>query len=285
MNDNFIGKSLKKIRKNIGLTQSEMILHGKIISVSQYSKIENGIHDIDASTLFEILAAHSEIDGNNLIEKIQSYYFEKYNKHESKISSAEYLSYRLMLAFYNNDLDNAIKIKRKIDSMQTSKELKLRAIITVAVLNHTLDKLDDKTKEEISYNAFKNDSWTENRDSLRLFSNAMSIIDPAILPDLMDSVLRTYKNINAFSIKIQERISSICINYLYVSKKNLKDINLNNIYKVTTYLEKIDEVPSLMFNKILGHYFYSWFNKDYKEVQNIKKILKLSCCDNFLLKL
>lgn len=285
MNDNFIGESLKKIRKNIGLTQSEMILHGKIISVSQYSKIENGIHDIDASTLFEILAAHSEIDGNNLIEKIQSYYFKKYNKHESNISSAEHLSYRLMLAFYNNDLDNAIKIKKKIDSVQTSKELKLRAIITVAVLNHTLDKLDDKTKEEISYNAFKNDSWTENRDSLRLFSNAMSIIDPAVLPDLMDNVLRTYKKINAFSIKIQERISSICINYLYVSKKNLKDINLNNIYKVTTYLEKIDEVPSLMFNKILGHYFYSWFNKDYKEVQNIKKILKLSCCNNFLLKL
>lgn len=242
MNDNFIGESLKEIRKNIGLTQSEMVLHGKIISVSQYSKIENGIHDIDANTLFEILAAHSEVDGNSLIEKIQSYYFKKYNK---KISSTDYLSYRLMIAFYNNDLDNAIKIKKKIDSMQTSKELKLRAIITIAVLNHTLDELDDKTKEEISYNAFKNDSWTENRDSLRLFSNAMSIIDPAILPDLMNSVLRTYKNINAFSIKIQERISSICINYLYVSKKNFEDINLNNIYKVTTYLEKMKLSNSL----------------------------------------
>lgn len=282
MNDNFIGESLKKIRKNMNLTQSEMVLHGKIISVSQYSKIENGIHDIDANTLFEILAAHSEIDGNSLIEKIQSYYLKKYNK---KIFGAEYLSYRLMIAFYNNDLNNAIEIKRKIDSIQTSKELKLRAIITIAVLNHTLDELDDKTKEEISYNAFKNDSWTENRDSLRLFSNAMSIIDPAILPDLMDSVLRTYRDINAFSIKIQERISSICINYLYVSKKNFDDINLNNIYKVIAYLEKIDDVPNLMFNKILGHYFYSWFKKDYKEVQNIEKMLKLSCCDKFLSKL
>lgn len=285
MGENFIGESLKKVRKSLNLTQSEMVLHGKIISVSQYSKIEHGVHDIDANTFFAILAAHSEIDSNSVIEEIQIYYFNKYKKYNSKISNAEYLSYRLMLAFYNNDLNAAVKIKKKIDSIQAPKELKFRAIITVAVLSNTLNELDEKTKEEISYNAFKNDSWTENRDSLRLFSNAMAIIDPSLLPQLMNSVLKTYRDINTFSIRIQERISSICINYLYVSKNNPNAIDKKSIYKVISYLERIDDVPSLMFNKILGHYFYSWFNEDYEEVKNIEKILEQSHCKKFLSKL
>ena len=73
MNDNYIGKKLKEIRKSMNFTQGEMVLQGKIISVSQYSKIENGVHDIDADVFFKILAAHSEIDGISLIEKIQAY--------------------------------------------------------------------------------------------------------------------------------------------------------------------------------------------------------------------
>ena len=285
MNDNYIGKKLKEIRKSMNFTQGEMVKKRKIISVSQYSKIENGVHDIDADVFFKILAAHSEIDGISLIEKIQAYYFTKYGKRKFEDSNTNYLSYKLMLAFYNNNLDDAIKIKRKIDSIKTTEELKLRAIITVNVLNNTLDKLDDKTKERISYNAFKSDSWTKNRDSLRLFSNAMSIMDPAVLPDLMDSVLKTYKDISSFPIQVQERISSICINYLYVNKENPTSLNLKSINKIIVYLGKINDVPSLMFNKILAHYFYSWFNYDFEEVKNIERILKASQCNKFLVKL
>ena len=39
-----------------------MTLNGKIISIGQYSKVENGIHEIGVDTLLKILTAHDEIN-------------------------------------------------------------------------------------------------------------------------------------------------------------------------------------------------------------------------------
>lgn len=74
MERNFVGEKLKYLRKKLGLTQSEMILKGKIISVSQYSKIENGIHNIDLDTFFKIINAHPKIDRQTLLEELQYNY-------------------------------------------------------------------------------------------------------------------------------------------------------------------------------------------------------------------
>ena len=62
MKTTFVGVELKRIRKSLGLTQAEMILNGKIISIGQYSKVENGIHEIGVDTLLKILTAHDEIN-------------------------------------------------------------------------------------------------------------------------------------------------------------------------------------------------------------------------------
>lgn len=50
-----IGELLKMTRKNIGWTQKEMAVG--IVSESFYSKVERGIHHINADTLLEILKA------------------------------------------------------------------------------------------------------------------------------------------------------------------------------------------------------------------------------------
>lgn len=62
MKTTFVGAELKRIRKSLGLTQAEMTLNGKIISIGQYSKVENGIHEIGVDTLLKILTAHDEIN-------------------------------------------------------------------------------------------------------------------------------------------------------------------------------------------------------------------------------
>lgn len=62
MKTTFVGVELKRIRKSLGLTQAEMTLNGKIISIGQYSKVENGIHEIGVDTLLKILTAHDEIN-------------------------------------------------------------------------------------------------------------------------------------------------------------------------------------------------------------------------------
>lgn len=281
MENKFVGSELKKIRKALGLTQDEMTLNGKIISVGQYSKVENGIHEIGVDTLLKLLTVHDEIDIQDFFVNLEENYAKALKK-DNKEHSPEILSEKLMLAFYRNDLAETQKIKAKIDKLNENEELKLQAAITVAVLSGTIMDLDAKTREDISKNMFISDNWTKQRDSLRLFSNSMIIIDRNILPMLMRSVLHTYSIEKNLSVKTQERISSICINYLYICFK--KKI-LNNVEDVITFLKGLSESPSLMFNKILGYYFECLFHGNSKDVSTIRSILVKSECKNFLNKL
>ncbi|WP_270748272.1 helix-turn-helix domain-containing protein [Lactobacillus amylovorus] len=277
MKTTFVGAELKRIRKSLGLTQAEMTLNGKIISIGQYSKVENGIHEIGVDTLLKILTAHDEINVQTFFINLEK----NYTKVDNEFSP-EILSEKLMLAFYKNDLLEAQKLKKQIDNLKENKELKLRAVITVAVLSGTILNLDEKTKEDLSKNMFINDNWTKEKDSLRLFSNSMIIIDRNILPTLMKSVLRTYSDEERLSVEVQERISSICINYLYVCfKKHI----LNNVEETIAFLRKLSESPSLMFNKILGYYFECLFNGNDSDASKIRDILAKSECNQFLNKL
>lgn len=277
MKTTFVGTELKRIRKSLGLTQAEMTLNGKIISIGQYSKVENGIHEIGVDTLLKILTAHDEINVQTFFINLEK----NYTKVDNEFSP-EILSEKLMLAFYKNDLLEAQKLKKQIDNLKENKELKLRAVITVAVLSGTILNLDEKTKEDLSKNMFINDNWTKEKDSLRLFSNSMIIIDRNILPTLMKSVLRTYSDEERLSVEVQERISSICINYLYVCfKKHI----LNNVEETIAFLKKLSESPSLMFNKILGYYFECLFNGNDSDASKIRDILAKSECNQFLNKL
>lgn len=277
MKTTFVGVELKRIRKSLGLTQAEMTLNGKIISIGQYSKVENGIHEIGVDTLLKILTAHDEINVQTFFINLEK----NYTKVDNEFSP-EILSEKLMLAFYKNDLLEAQKLKKQIDNLKENKELKLRAVITVAVLSGTILNLDEKTKEDLSKNMFINDNWTKEKDSLRLFSNSMIIIDRNILPTLMKSVLRTYSDEERLSVEVQERISSICINYLYVCfKKHI----LNNVEETIAFLKKLSESPSLMFNKILSYYFECLFNGNDSDASKIRDILAKSECNQFLNKL
>lgn len=274
MKTTFVGVELKRIRKSLGLTQAEMTLNGKIISIGQYSKVENGIHEIGMDTLLKILTAHDEINVQTFFINLEKNYTKVDNEFFPEI-----LSEKLMLAFYKNDLLEAQKLKKQIDNLKENKELKLRAVITVAVLSGTILNLDEKTKEDLSKNMFINDNWTKEKDSLRLFSNSMIIIDRNILPTLMKSVLRTYSDEERLSVEVQERISSICINYLYVCfKKHI----LNNVEETIAFLKKLSESPSLMFNKILGYYFECLFNGNDSDASKIRDILAKSECNQFL---
>lgn len=51
-----IGKTLKQYRLHAGLTQSQMT--AGLVTESFYSKVERGVHSINADTLIDILIAH-----------------------------------------------------------------------------------------------------------------------------------------------------------------------------------------------------------------------------------
>ncbi|MDE7056620.1 MAG: helix-turn-helix transcriptional regulator, partial [Lactobacillus sp.] len=55
-NTDLIGSALRNKRKELGLSQKEMV--GSILSVSYYSKVERNLFDINVNDFTKILALH-----------------------------------------------------------------------------------------------------------------------------------------------------------------------------------------------------------------------------------
>ena len=91
-----IGKELKKLRLELGLSQTEMV--GDILTKSYYSKIERGLHEINAKDLIEIL----ERNRVNISDFFQGI--------ESKGKSKKYLE-QLRNAYYEQNLSKIVEIR------------------------------------------------------------------------------------------------------------------------------------------------------------------------------
>lgn len=107
-----IGEILKNIRKEAGLSQSEMC--EGVLSVSAYSKIERGIHQIDIDTLYEILGRNSSIID------VKTFLYELlYNSNGEEGQ----LYLKINLAYLSKDLKALNKLKDEIKSNFSDKQL------------------------------------------------------------------------------------------------------------------------------------------------------------------
>lgn len=88
-----IGEALKETRKSLGLSQTEMAY--PILTKSYYSKIERGIHEINASDLIKILEVHN-VDISEFLAKC--------GVKENKINKEQWMS-KLRQAYYDQDLE------------------------------------------------------------------------------------------------------------------------------------------------------------------------------------
>ena len=107
-----IGEILKSIRKEAGLSQSEMC--EGVLSVSAYSKIERGIHQIDIDTLYEILGRNSSIID------VKTFLYEllfNSNGEEGQL----YLE--INLAYLSKDIEALDKLKNEIEANFSDEQL------------------------------------------------------------------------------------------------------------------------------------------------------------------
>lgn len=175
-----ISEALRKERQDRNLKQKDMIKH-LAISKSHYSQIEHGKHRIYAEDLLKMLADNN-IDYHHFFDEVApSYGFRNDNSELQKEMSQ---------AFYEADVKKAEMLKDKILQQNFPMEYKLHALLIVAELKKT--KLDAKTQKEILQSMFSQNDWTKNRDTLRIFGNAMKYFDKSVRRTLMQSVLRTY---------------------------------------------------------------------------------------------
>ena len=102
-----IGEALKQTRLRAGLTQKEMA--AGIITPSAYSKIERGVHSVDAEVLIRILSEHHfDVTG----------FFAQLNFQTSKEEPNFELLNQISFAQNKKDLEALDKISAQVKKME-----------------------------------------------------------------------------------------------------------------------------------------------------------------------
>lgn len=263
-----IGEALKEERKNLGLRQKEMAQG--ILSVSEYSKIENNVHSLDANTLFKLLATH-QIDISDFYKKVYA---------TEDTYNINYLAKDLEKAFYKSNIKRVQKIKILFDKLaNVPLELKLRTRLTLAVLKQDYSSIDEKSKQAIFKNMFNQDNWVKNQNSLRLFGNSMFLWDFKDISLMIDAIFNEYEEIENYPDDIQERIAQICVNYLY---NGIKYVKSKQIIRAINILHRLDVMPHLIAYKIIGLYFQYYYDGQSKKEKEIKELLIKSGCEDLV---
>lgn len=244
-----IGKELKKLRLELGLSQTEMV--GDILTKSYYSKIERGLHEINAKDLIEIL----ERNRVNISDFFQSI--------ESKGKSKKYLE-QLRNAYYEQNLSKIVEIRKICATDYQYRNVYAHAILLEKFFKKK--KLSYKEETLIKKLILNIDEWGE--DNLRLFAMAISLFDESEIEYELNMILRKYKEIDKASRKIQEILGGIMVNYLNIMFLK-HDRNFEMISKLRNFLYKLPVEPRTIFFKVMADYYGYLFNEEKLEAKKI----------------
>ncbi|RVU71541.1 MULTISPECIES: helix-turn-helix domain-containing protein [Lactobacillus] len=258
-----IGQALKSIRKNLHLSQTEMA--GNVLTKSYYSKIERGIHEINASDLIKILMLH-QIDIND--------FFASLGVKDDKMSKDQWMS-AIRQAYYKQDIARIKQLEKEVGNVKADDHTLqvLQAIATIVRLQ--VDKKKDLTieqKDDIKALIFETNDW--NEDSLELFSMSFSFWKDSEREELIRSILKKYAHIQKFSQRLQNLVSAILVNYLSFSIRNREINKRETIRKIFTMLDSLPQLPDNCFAKIMSSYYQAYFLKDDRKIQDIIDFLR-----------
>lgn len=258
-----IGQALKSIRKNLHLSQTEMA--GNVLTKSYYSKIERGIHEINASDLIKILMLH-QIDIND--------FFASLGVKDDKMSKDQWMS-AIRQAYYKQDIARIKQLEKEVGNVKADDHTLqvLQAIATIVRLQVNKKKdLTIEQKDDIKALIFETNDW--NEDSLELFSMSFSFWKDSEREELIRSILKKYAHIQKFSQRLQNLVSAILVNYLSFSIRNREINKRETIRKIFTMLDSLPQLPDNCFAKIMSSYYQAYFLKDDRKIQDIIDFLR-----------
>ncbi|GLB46284.1 hypothetical protein WR164_02630 [Philodulcilactobacillus myokoensis] len=236
---------LKAKRQQLGLTQAQMA--AGVLSASFYSKVENGISDINTMDLIQILRIH-RIDAGAFINQIKT---PNLNLPESDYSK---LFEKIYVAMYSNHPSKIKRIRRQMDQIKTHdkhlKVYKLMADLDLAMMNHQLKHFPNRKKVILRKALFSDPNLSLK--SLQIFANTMWIYDFEELAFLVNAVLRQYQKHQQKNIHYQISIAAIMINFVEIC------YHQNEFQMAKRPLECIDNlepIPDLFLMKLYGLYF------------------------------
>lgn len=266
----YIGSKLKRLRHELGLTQTEMA--AGVISVSFYSKVERGFHDIGAEELIEILRKHNI--------SFQEFFSEetKENANKKKVN----LLMNQLVKAANEDNDSEIdKIINEFENISPQTTFIESLILQAKIISnthdkHSLESLSAEDKKKIKQLVFQKD--TDENDYLRivLISNVIQIYNIDEATFLINSIIRRYHNVTEVEKKVVVALSVLMINYIDLcfqrNKSNLCQVAIN-------YIKKLPNIIELTFSKILGKYYEDIIHNNEEEASKIKEVLIIAGYD------
>ncbi|RVU71610.1 MULTISPECIES: helix-turn-helix domain-containing protein [Lactobacillus] len=251
-----IGQALKEIRISLGLTQTEMA--AGVVSVSFYSKVERGIHNIGADELLHILAA------NNI--NYERFFAEFQNSNRPD----ENILHEIDRALQQKDGASFYNLERKIDALPESRQkkyLQLQLHLNEVYLKKT-DAIPTDLKEKLKQFVFQNNGWDKN--SLQIFRETIRVYNIDEVSFLVNSILAKYSDPQGMSSALQETIGAICINFLDLCYEfNHPELT----ERIIRYLKKLPIKNSLLLIKLLTNYYQAIFAKDRESAKKIFEVL------------
>lgn len=262
-----IGDALRAERERLKLTQKEMIA-GTKLSLSNYSRIENGERKIDADDLYDLLSVRQ-------ISPIP--FMKRYWGLQNDV--AEMLRQKIVENFTSHDLAAAKKTKAKIMALEDNQNLKYRAILIVAVLEKKVCEIDKTLKQKITGTLFSDSNWLDNINNLQLFADSMLLFEFHDLAIVMHTFLTRLKDLNKYDTDQQELIAGICINYLENCYQNNSVEWANESLQV---IENMPVKPIMYFYKTLGRYYLYLLTNQKDKVLQLRKIMEEVGFENYI---
>lgn len=244
---NLLPERLKQARLDLGLTQREMA--GEVMSTSFYSKVENGISDINTMDLLKILVAH-HLDPTHFIQQVTEGLTQENTQEPKAVASAIYL------AFYQHDLKRLRSIRSQLSTLKQTQqiiELSRLADLVAATITGSVDKLPESDKQQIRRSLFKNQNWTV--DSLAIFADSMTIYQFDELAFLINAILKqAVKDRSTLLNRPHDLaiISTIMINF---ADSCFKEEEASLAERPLMWVAKLPAIPELIFYKLLGQYY------------------------------
>ncbi|AWM74171.1 hypothetical protein DKL56_06510 [Lactobacillus apis] len=264
---NRIGSKLKKLRHDLGLTQKEMA--ADVISVSFYSKVERGFHDIGAEELIQILEKH----GVSFQE-----FFAEPKKNDFNTKKLNALVNDLVKAA-NEDNDVEItNITNQLMQIEPQTSVTESLILQAKVISSThskdsLKKLSSTEKKKIKQLVFQKDIDENGYLRIVLISNVMEIYSIDELTFLIKSIIRRYQDVTKLEKEVLLALSVLMVNYIDFC---LQQNKINLCKDPLNYLKKLPCIVELALTKILGKYYEDIIDGKKEEAGKIKKVLTIS---------
>lgn len=261
-----IGGLLKSMCLHSGLTQHEMA--AGLMSDSFYSKVERGVHSIDADLLLRLLAAHHfdfiKFASTMINQKAADPYFE--------------ISNQITFAQVTKDKDKLDEIVETLPSKEDELPpwLRLQIEQAYAWITYFDARISPEFKERI-HKLIITDDW--DASSFKFLSLTMIFLDTDVAYELANSAYAAYKKDPKTDYTTMAMIATVAVDFLNICYHRHVDKKFTKTS--IDFLLYLPPDPSLGFKKMLAVYYQALFDHNQKTVDMFITILKK--CDLYSL--